>query len=393
MKKVIIECTENIIKTALLQNGNLIELIPSKKSSDFGVGDIFTGKIKRILKSGFAFIDIGSEKAAFLFFNDKKELPLKEIKLKEGSDLAVQIIREAEGEKGAAVTTALTLNGSLCVVSKGKGEIRISRKITDPDLRSDIREALTDEPFSHFDIIIRTKAESFPLSALKTEAESLIAELSQIENTGQFRKAPALLKKAESEALTAIKAFRADEDIEVITNSPEDYFGFIDPEKTFVPTLYNEEIPLFRRYFIESKIDKLLKTKVWLKSGGWITIEPTEAMVVIDVNTGKNNSRSHRDTVLKTNKEAAAEILSQIRLRNLSGMIIIDFINMPSEEDNKAVLQILTEGAAHDRISTTVVGMTDLGLVLITRKKTGLPIAKILTTPCPCCGGAGHKIL
>lgn len=393
MKKVIIECTENIIKTALLQNGNLIELIPSKKSSDFGVGDIFTGKIKRILKSGFAFIDIGSEKAAFLFFNDKKELPLKEIKLKEGSDLAVQIIREAEGEKGAAVTTALTLNGSLCVVSKGKGEIRISRKITDPDLRSDIREALTDEPFSHFDIIIRTKAESFPLSALKTEAESLIAELSQIENTGQFRKVPALLKKAESEALTAIKAFRADEDIEVITNSPEDYFGFIDPEKTFVPTLYNEEIPLFRRYFIESKIDKLLKTKVWLKSGGWITIEPTEAMVVIDVNTGKNNSRSHRDTVLKTNKEAAAEILSQIRLRNLSGMIIIDFINMPSEEDNKAVLQILTEGAAHDRISTTVVGMTDLGLVLITRKKTGLPIAKILTTPCPCCGGAGHKIL
>ncbi|MCD7855718.1 MAG: ribonuclease E/G [Clostridiales bacterium] len=393
MKKVIIECCENIIKTALLQDGSLIELIPSKKSTDFSVGDIFTGKIKRILKSGFAFIDIGSEKAAFLFFNDKKELPLKEIKIKEGSDLAVQIIREAEGEKGAAVTTALTLNGSLCVVSKGKGEIRISRKITDPQIRSDIREALSGDPFSRFDIIIRTKAESFPLSALKTEAESLIEELKQIENTGQFRKAPALLKKAESETLTAIKAFSAGEGIEVITNSSEDYLSFIDPEKTFTPTLYDEEIPLFRRYFIESKIDKLLKTKVWLKSGGWITIEPTEAMVVIDVNTGKNNSRSHRDTVLKTNKEAAAEILSQIRLRNLSGMIIIDFINMPSEEDNQTVLQILTEGAAHDRISTTVVGMTDLGLVLITRKKTGLPIAKILTAPCPCCGGTGHKIL
>ncbi len=393
MKKVIIECSENIIKTALLQDGNLIELIPSKKNTDFSVGDIFTGKIKRILKSGFAFIDIGNEKAAFLFLNDKKELPLRDIKLKEGSDLAVQIIREAEGEKGAAVTTALTLNGSLCVVSKGKGEIRISRKITDPDLRSDIKEALTGEPFSHFDIIIRTKAENSLLSALKAEAESLIEHLNQIENTGQFRKAPALLKKAESEALTAIKAFSADEDVEIITNSPEDYLSYIDPENTFTPTLYDEEIPLFRRYFIESKIDKLLKTKVWLKSGGWITIEPTEAMVVVDVNTGKNNSRSHRDTVLKTNKEAAAEILSQIRLRNLSGMIIIDFINMPSEEDNKTILQILTEGAAHDRISTTVVGMTDLGLVLITRKKTGLPIAKILTAPCPCCGGTGHKIL
>ncbi len=393
MKKAIIECTENIIKTALLQDGSLIELIPEKKSRDFAVGDIFTGKIKRILKSGFAFIDIGSEKAAFLFLNDKKELPLKDIKLKEGSDLTVQIIREAEGEKGAAVTTALTLNGSLCVVSKGKGEIRISRKITNPDLRSGIMEVLSGEPFAHFDIIIRTKAENSPLSVLKNEAEDLIAELNEIENTGQFRKAPALLKKSESEALTAIKAFSADEDVEIITNSTEDYFGFIDPENIFIPTLYDEEITLFRRYFIESKIDKLLKTKVWLKSGGWITIEPTEAMVVIDVNTGKNNSRSHRDTVFKTNKEAAAEILNQIRLRNLSGMIIIDFINMPTEEDNKAVLQILTEGAAHDRISTTVVGMTDLGLVLITRKKTGLPIAKILTAPCPCCGGTGHKIL
>lgn len=393
MKKAIIECSENLIKTALMQDGSLIELIPAKKSAECAVGDIFAGKIKRILKSGFAFVDIGSEKNAFLFLNDKKEAALQDIKLKEGNDITVQIIREAEGEKGAAVTTALALNGSLCVVSKGRGEIRISRKITDQALRTAIKDALKSEKFSAYDIIIRTKAEAAPISALKEEAEALTNKLSKIETEGKYRKAPALLKKAEAEALTAIKAFAGNENIEVITNSPEDYITYVDPTGCFKPVLYDEEIPIFRRYFIESKIDKLLTPKVWLKSGGWLTIEPTEAMVVIDVNTGKNNTRSHQDAIFKTNKEAAEEILRQIRLRNLSGMIIIDFINMSAEENNKQLLQILTEGAAHDRISTTVVGMTDLGLVLITRKKSGLPIAHTLTAPCPCCGGTGYRIL
>ncbi|MCD8089912.1 MAG: ribonuclease E/G [Clostridiales bacterium] len=208
----------------------------------------------------------------------------------------------------------------------------------------------------------------------------------KLKEEGQYRKAPACLYEGDCEALSAMKAFG---EFSPVTDNAEDYYKYIDPNHEYTPAVYEGEISIFKEYFIESKIKKALMPKVWLKSGGWLIIENTEAMVVIDVNTGKNNTKAHEEAVFKTNKEAAEEILRQLRLRNLSGMIVIDFINMKSEENNKKLVEILEEGAKCDRVSVTVVGMVPLGLVLMTRKKTGLPLKSRLTRPCPVCGGAG----
>ncbi|MCD8089913.1 MAG: ribonuclease E/G, partial [Clostridiales bacterium] len=161
MKRAIISCGEKFINTALTENGELIEVISSEKGKKLKAGDIYVGKIKRILKSGFAFVDLGEDRNAFLYLKDKKENSLwsgNKLIVKEGCDIVVQAVREAENEKGAAVTTAVSLGGELAVVSPGSGEVRISRKITDENKRREIRSALGGEEFSGFDIIVRTKA-------------------------------------------------------------------------------------------------------------------------------------------------------------------------------------------------------------------------------------------
>ncbi|MCC8096995.1 MAG: ribonuclease E/G [Eubacterium sp.] len=393
MKRIVIDCREDLINTALTEDGELIEVISSEKGKKLNTGDIYTGKIKRILKSGFAFIDLGEDKNAFLFLKDKKERSLwegKKLKIKECRDLIVQVVREAENEKGAMVTTALSAGESCCIVSVGSGEVRISRKITDEDRRRALKELFSEEIFSGFDIIVRTKAETLPLEEVLSEAAAAVEKIKKIKEVGEYRKVPACLYEGDGEALRAVKAFAEEGSLQIVTNNCEDYYKYIDPNRIFKADLYEGEIPIFKEYFIESKIKKALSPKVWLKSGGWLIIENTEAMVVIDVNSGKNNTKSHEETVFKTNKEAAEEILKQLRLRNLSGMIVIDFINMKSPENNRAVVKILEEEAKKDRISVTVTGMTELGLVLMTRKKTGLPLKSHLTKPCPHCGGKGY---
>ncbi|MCD7905442.1 MAG: ribonuclease E/G [Clostridiales bacterium] len=389
MKRVIVCCGERLINTALTEDGELIEVISSEKRALLKVGDIYTGKIKRILKSGFAFIDLGRDRNAFLYLRDKKEQSLwdgSRLRVKEGNDIVVQVEREAENEKGAAVTTALSLSGELAVVSLGRGELRISKKITGEKKRSEIKELFGGNEFSDLDIIIRTKAEETSPENLKDDVSSAAQKLRDISELGLYRKAPACLYENESETLRAMKAFG---DFKLVSDNTEVYYKYIDPNRLYTPTLYEGEIPIFKEYFIESKIKKALSPKVWLKSGGWLTIENTEAMVVIDVNSGKNNTKPHEETVFKTNLEAAEEILKQLRLRNLSGMIAVDFINMNSEDNNKRLIEVLEEKARADRISVTVVGMVKLGFVLITRKKSGLPLKSRLTSPCPHCGGTG----
>ncbi len=395
MRRVITDFSEDVIKTALTENGELIELIATLRNQSFKIGNIYAGKVKRILKSGFSFIDIGDDKNAFLYFTDKKEAALfknGKLSLKEGDDIIVQITREAINDKGAAVTTALSLSGDYSVLMVGSGEIRISRKIADPDSRAGLKQAAEAVGMSQFDIIVRTKAETVSSELISAELNTLKNRLENICRAGKYIKTPALLYSADNEAMAAIKSFIRENDFEIVVNNEDEYFKYIDTEKITKPICLPTQSPIFREYFLEDKIKKVLYPKVWLKSGGWIMIETTEAMVVVDVNTGKFNLKNHEDNVFKTNKEAAVEIMRQLRLRNLSGIIIIDFVNMNNPEYNKEILSILNEEAKKDRISVSIVGMTNLGLIELTRKKTGLPIADRLLKTCPQCMGTG-KVL
>lgn len=398
MKRVIIDFKRTVIMTALTEDNSLVELIPETRRTDAAAGDVYVGIIKKILKSGFAFVDIGEEKNAFLYLDDKKEAHLKEetgkLTLKEGMSMTVQVIRPAEKEKGAAVTTALSLGGSLCVVEKGRGNIRISRKITDEKKRSCLKEALVCGELSGWDVVVRTKAENVSSDILRAEALRLKNNIEEIYERAEYRKAPACLCKAETASLAAIKYFLSDitDHISehIVINDKEEYCRFIDRGGIYSPVLYSGSSPIFREFFIERETEKIFSSKVWLKSGGYLIIEPTEAMVVIDVNSGKNNAKVHEDAVFKTNCEAAKEVLRQLRLRNLSGTIIVDFINMKTADHNTALVELLREEAKKDRISVTVVGMAPLGLVLITRKKSGLPVIDCLARTCPLCGGKGY---
>ncbi len=393
MRRVIADFSEDIIKTAFVEDGELTELTATDKNLKFIPGSIYVGKIKRILKSGFAFIDIGDEKNAFLYFTDKKESTFfKDGKpaLMEGDDVVVQITREAVNNKGAAVSTALSLNGDYSVLMMGSGEIRISRKITDSALRMELSETAKSVGIKDHDIIIRTKAENADPHMVKTELEFLRRKLEEIREAGRYRKAPSALYSGDNEAMAAIKSFYRENDFEIVVNNECEYFRYIDTEKITKPKCLPPGTPLFREYFLEDKIRKALVPKVWLKSGGWINIETTEAMVVIDVNTGKFNLKNHEENVFKTNREAAVEIMKQLRLRNLSGIIIIDFVNMNNAEYKNEILEILNEKAKKDRISVSVAGMTNLGLVELTRKKVGLPIAQRLSKVCPNCMGFGR---
>ncbi len=235
MKRVIVSCKNNLINTALTEDGELIELISSEKKKELNIGDIYTGKIKRILKSGFAFVDLGEDKNTFLSLKDKKEKALWEgdrLKIKEGSDIIVQVVRAAENEKGAAVTSALSFSGELAVVSLGCGEVRISRKITDPEKRIEVTELFQEDSFSGIDIIVRTKGCEVSPEVLRAEVLSFAERLLKIKEDGQYRKAPACLYENSCEALTAMKAFG---DFTLVTDSTEDYYEYIDPNRIYTP--------------------------------------------------------------------------------------------------------------------------------------------------------------
>lgn len=392
MKKAVIDFGKNIIRTALVEDERLVELVPAYYGGGPEAGDIYTGTVKRILKSGFAFVDIGEEKNAFLYFTDKREESLWKngrLGIKEGDSLTVQILKISEGKKGAAASSALSLKGSLCVVVMGRGDVRVSRKITSEEKRKELRAVFEgDGAFSDFDIVIRTKAADSDPSEVRKEAAELIERIRAISQKALFRKPPARVYKTEPTALLAIKSFSPEK---ITVNDIRKYYEYIDRERLFEPEPYEGDIPIFREFLIESKAEKALSPRVWLKSGGHIVIEPTEAMVVVDVNSGKNNTRSHEKTAFATNMEAAAEILHQLRLRNLSGTVIIDFINMNDEKNNNDLVSFLREEAKKDRLSVTIIGMTALGLVILTRKREGLPIARYLTAPCSVCGGRGYR--
>jgi ribonuclease G len=408
-EEVLINVTPRETRVAVVAAGVVQELLIERPSGRGLVGNLYMGRVARVLPGmQSAFIDIGLERAAFLHVADIWEnrepgKPIEKI-LAEGSPLLVQVVKDPIGSKGARLSTQVSLAGRLLVYlpalsSNADPHIGISQKIEDENGRAQLRERLkelvpADEKGG---FIVRTLAEA----AAEDELAADIAYLRQLWATIRERslgaRPPALLYQDLSLAQRVLRDMVSPQTARVLVDSRENHQKLFAFAQRYMPLLaarvehYAGERPLFDLYSVEDEIEKALLRRVELKSGGYLIIDQTEAMTTIDVNTGGYvGSRNFDDTIFKTNLEAAQAIARQLRLRNLGGIIVLDFIDMQSESHRAAVLEEFKRALARDRTRVTVNGFTGLGLVEMTRKRTRESLAHVLCEPCPACGGRGE---
>jgi len=368
MKNVLVHRHDGGYVTALTENGKLVEYIVDNIGSST-VGNIYKGIVKNI-NTGFIFIDIGLPLQAFLDTSDGREAGLfrdSKLLVHRSNELIVQVLKDSRGDKGPVVTTNIAYTGRFIVLSRSDNSdsVTISRKIerTEGQRLLELVQNLLPGGFS---AIIRTAAVGRQHKEIADEITHLIAHFHK-HTAWEHVKAPAVLQE-EPPILRTLRDVISDDTDTVLTDCSE----LIEQNPHFKFSYYNtqhHDQPLFEHYFLQTQISKLRDKRVWLNSGAFIVIEQTEACVVIDVNTGKASGKHNDATKLKVNIEAATEIARQLRLRNLSGIILIDFISMVSASDISSLTDHLRQKFRMDRIPTVAVGMTALGLMEVTRKR------------------------
>lgn len=396
---IIVEAGVNQTRIGVVEEQNLVELYIDIENQQKIVGNIYRGIVKKILPGiQAAFVDIGLKKNGFIYLKELEETLSKNgstKKLKEGDHITVQIEKEAMGTKGPKLTSHISIPGKYIVLIPRENSIGISKKIENEEERSRLKNIFEKYKPENCGIIVRTECEGKEEEEIIREIQFLTMIWESIEKKEQYVTAPVLLYKEVSTALKIARDLLSSNIRHYIVNDKNLYHevrNFVDAVSPHLTEKiqYMEEEYLFQYFLVESQIEKALQRHIWLKSGGMIIIDHTEALTVIDVNTAKFVGKKNMEkTILKTNIEAAEEIARQIRLRNIGGIIIIDFIDMKDEEHKNTVLNILTQELKKDRVQTTVLGITKLGLVEMTRKKTGPSLTSILFNRCPTCEGRG----
>ncbi len=407
---ILINCTPQETRVGVMQAGVPQELHIERAANRGLVGNIYVGKVARVLPGmQSAFIEIGLERAGFLHvadiweerqnaqLNDAPAKPIERI-LSEGQSRLVQVIKDPIGTKGARLSTQISIAGRLVVYLPQDPHIGISQRIEDETERQLLREKLAqllsaDETGG---FIIRTVAETATDAELRGDIEYLKKLWHGIRGRALTAPAPTLLYQDLSLAQRVLRDIAGESTGRIIIDSRENFQKLQEFAAEYTPKVleklehYTGERPLFDLYNVEDEIERALARRVELKSGGYLILEQTEAMTTIDVNTGGYvGTRSFDDTIFKTNLEAAQVIARQLRLRNLGGIIIIDFIDMESAERRAAVLAELNKALARDRTRISVNGFTGLGLVEMTRKRTRESLEHVLCEPCTTCGGRG----
>lgn len=389
-RKILIEKTEGQIRTFFLENDEIVEIhcAPADEESAGRhlLGNIYVGKVKNIVSNiGAAFVEIESgvncyydmkdaEHAVFTHKIGKKPLCI-------GDELVVQISKEAVKTKAPTVTGNISFTGRYAVLTHGNTRIGVSSKIP-KKVREEYKERLRQFQNDRFGIIVRTNAKDAPFQDVLDEISRLKAEYEKIMSAAPTRVCFSCLRSAPPSYISDLKNVYMEGMEEIIVGDPELYtriqafFAAEIPEKEDLLRLYDDSaFPLGKLYSTQTAIEKALREKVWLRNGGYLVIQPTEALTVIDVNSGKSAGKGkNEEGILKINLEAAREAARQIRLRNLSGIIIIDFINLESEENVGLLLKEFRMRLAGDPIQTTLVDITPLNLVEVTRKKVHRPL-------------------
>ncbi len=406
---LLVNITPQETRVALIQQGAVQELHIERTASRGRAGNIYLGKVARVLPGmQSAFIDIGLERAAFLHVADIWEAraqgsagspptPIEKL-LFDGQSLIVQVVKDPIGTKGARLSTQISIAGRMLVYLPQDPHIGISQRIGDEAERELLRERLQKllPPEEKGGFIIRTMAEDASEADLTMDVAYLRKTWDHILQESKRHPAPAMLYQDLSLAQRVLRDFVGEETTSIQIDSRENFQKLTEFGQSYTPSVmsklahYTGERPLFDLYGVEEEIERALGRRVDLKSGGYLVIEQTEAMTTIDVNTGSYvTGRNFDDTIFKTNLEAAHAIARQLRLRNLGGMIILDFIDMENAEHRVAVLSELHKALARDRTKTTVSDFSALGLVEVTRKRTRESLANVLCEPCPSCAGKG----
>ena len=400
MKRVLMDISADLTRVALAEDGELKELYYESKRDESLVGNIYAGRVANVMPNlQAAFVDFGVGKNGYYYYGNARAVSDAEKNLakpKVGDTLILQVEKDAVSSKGAVLSANFSFPGKfLVLLPHDAGEIGVSRKITSSEERNRIREIVAELLPEGCGAIVRTNGEGKTKEEFEKEITLLSAKNEKLK-TGAFIKPPALLLQENHPVQRAARDFYAADVDEFVVNDKSAYeelleTGDYNGENQPILKWHTEKLPLFESYFLESQSEKALDEHVWLKSGGFLVIEETEACVVIDVNTGKAAGKGDlQKTILKTNLEAAEEAAKQMRLRNLSGIIIIDFIDMKDAEAQKEVTKRLEAAVKKDRIKTVVVGMTELGLMQVTRKKTRPSLKRQMTTKCRSCEGTGR---
>ncbi len=409
-KQILVSTDQRELRVAILEDGRTVEYYLERSHGEGVVGNIYKGRVANVLPGmQAAFVDIGIEKNAFLYIDDALSLspgeqaPERKPKigelLREGQEIIVQVSKEAVGSKGARVTTNLTLPGRILVMMPGAPYVGVSRRIEKEAERERIKEIAERIRDDSTGVIVRTAAEGADEAEFLSDYSFLHAQWQRVQKQAKTVKVPGIIYR----------------DLDLISRSVRDFFT-ADVEEFWVDSLdayeavrellqggsaqlqervklYHGKEDLFALYRVDQDLEKALKRKVWLKSGGFMVIDHTEALTAIDINTGKFvGTTSLEETVLKTNLEAARELVRQIRLRDIGGIIIIDFIDMRDQANKQLVLAELEAQLKKDRTRAHVLGMTQLGLIEMTRKKVRQSLDEVLMRPCHHCEGRG-KVL
>lgn len=407
MEQVLIDISPRETRVAVVGDGVLQDLFVERVCARGLVGNVYLGRVVRVLPGmQSAFVDIGLERTGFLHVADLFEAhredgetkPIENV-LHEGQALMVQVAKDPIGTKGARLTTTISLAGRKLVYLPRDPHIGVSQRIEDEAMREQLKELLTSirPETEKGGYIIRTSAEEGATAEEFQEDMAYLGRLwKEIRAGSETKSAPSLLYQDLSLAQRVLRdmVHQTTEAIEI--DDEKSYVELVEFAERFVPDvrnhlkLYKGERPLFELHGIEDEIARALERRVDLKSGGYLVFDQTEAMTTIDVNTGRYvGKRDFGDTVFKTNLEAAQVIARQLRLRNLGGIIIIDFIDMACDEHREAVLAELRRAISTDRTRMTVSDFTELGLVEMTRKRTRESLSHVLCEPCPVCGGRG----
>jgi len=441
-RELLINAGSRETRVAILEDAKLVELLVDRPDNRRMVGDIYLGRVEAVLPGiQAAFVDIGTEKSAFLHASDlvresaeeaedededdeeeessevvtagakgngskqngggrrgRTPAPPIQDALKRGQEIMVQVSKEPISTKGPRVTAQISLAGRFLVYIPDSSRVGVSRKISGGAERARLKEQVgAILPDKSGGVIVRTVSEDVTPEALKRDLDTLMAQWKKVKRKSQFTRAPALLHRETGltrglvRDLFSAKVDSLTIDSKPVFNEVNEYLKTVAPDLIPRVKLYEERIPLFDTAGIEAEIRDAFKRRCDLPSGGYIIIEPTEALVSIDVNSGRYTGKKDPEkTVLKTNMEAAAEIARQLRLRDVGGIIVCDFIDMETKSSREKVLQEMRSHLGRDRARTKAFAVSDLGLIEMTRQRVRMSHYQSMTEPCPICDGTGR---
>jgi ribonuclease G len=420
-KEMIISSNGHETMVAILEDDLVAEIFVERERQRGVVGNVYKGRVSKVLPGmQSSFIDIGLERDGFLYVADvlasvdelesgdsdgqpaDKPQPKIEELLREGQEILVQVVKEPLGTKGARLTSHVTMAGRFLVFMPTVDHVGVSRKIESREERHRLREIVREfreaRGFTG-GVIIRTAAANRPKEDIVSDLESFHTIWTEMRERTEASRAPAVVYREQSLVSKLLRDLLNDDFQAIRIDNPHEHQRVLDLVQRILPALasrvklYSKPFPIFDEYGVQAELDKALKSKVWLKSGGSIVINQTEALVAIDVNTGryvgKKTSGRLEDTIVKTNLEAVKEIVRQVRLRDLGGIIVLDLIDMEEKKNRQKVLQTVEQELKKDRSPSKALQVSDFGLVIMTRKRVKQSLERVMTEPCPYCSGTG----